>query len=88
MPSRPKKSIFSEQTLIPVSLLTVVGAVIFWVGSLAARVDANAAQISSHGETERATYAEIAQLHSQVAAIDAKLTTILEMMRAELRHEK
>lgn len=82
MPAK-SRNILSEATLIPVSLLVSVAGVIFWVGSLAARVDAAEKDLAQATANERAMYAELAQLHANVAAIDAKVTTILDIMEKD-----
>lgn len=85
MPPRPvTPGVFSERTLVPVSLFTVVAGVVFWVGSVAARLEAAERTITESTARERALYAEIGQLNSQVSGIDAKVTTILDLMQ---RHQ-
>lgn len=85
MPTRQKSSIFSERTLIPVSLLTTLVGVVFWTGTIAARLEAAERTITESTGRERAMYAEFAQLHSQVSGIDAKVTTILDLMQRPAR---
>lgn len=84
----PVPRIFSERTLVPISLFAAVVPMIFWVGSLAARVDAAEADRGRALAHERATYAEIAQLRETVATIDAKVTTIYEIVIADYKRKR
>jgi hypothetical protein len=84
MPSpRSKLSIISERTLVPVSLLTTVAGVIFWTGTIAARLEAAEKRLDASASRESALYAEFGQLHAQVAGIDAKVDILLDWARKQ-----
>ncbi len=84
--------VFSESTLIPVSFITTIVGVCFWVGSLSARVDAHGEDVAALqaknqrwdaiiAEHERQANQFTADLGGRISALDAKISFIYDYVR-------
>lgn len=69
--------VLAESTLMPISFITLIGGVVFWASSIAARTDSNDVRL---GKLE-AKQQEIVEMEEQLAAVQTKVDMIYDRIR-------
>ncbi len=97
-PGAKRALTLTADTVIPISSLGAIVAVVFWVAGLAAKVDAHEKTLDGQGEHEMTAQAAIvrrldanaemaSELKVQLAGLDAKVSILLQRSEVDRRHK-
>lgn len=76
-----KPNVFSEKTLVPVSLLVAIIGCVFWLASVTVKSTYLSERMDAVEIRERIRDSSVAELGNQLARIDSKVDFIYESVR-------
>jgi uncharacterized protein len=68
----------SESTLMPVSLVVLLGGIVFWASSIAARTDVNSTRL----DKIEAKQQQVVDLQEKLSSIETKVDMIYDRIKA------